>query len=113
MPNLRVVGVASGLPLPTNLIERLCNADRHPPYRHCYAIVPEPSHPATVAIVNHAFVANLYRPARRERMAGWWVCHRWPLLRGAILFAGFLVMWVVLNLLLDGANALADWLVQR
>lgn len=71
MRNLHVVGAASGLPLPTNLVERLCNADRHPPYRHCYAIVPEPSHPVTFHIVNHAFVANLYRPTRRARIAGW------------------------------------------
>lgn len=68
------------------------------------------SHPVTWRIVHGAFAAPMYRPTRRERLAGWWYAHRWPLLRGAILTLSCLAMWVALNLLLDAGNALADWI---
>jgi hypothetical protein len=69
-----------------------------------------PSHPLTLRIVHGAFAAQMYRPTRRERIKGWWYTHRWPLLRGLVLAVNLLVLYVALNLLLAGANALADWI---
>jgi hypothetical protein len=56
------------------------------------------------------FEAALYHPMRRERLARWWACHHWPLLRGALLTLSFLAAYVALNLVITGLLAVVDWM---
>lgn len=104
MRNLHVVGATSGLPLPTNLVARLCNADEHPPYRHCYAIVPEPSAPVTFHIVNHAYAASMLRPPHRQRLVTW-LCSVDPSTLFGFAVCGLFVAYMALEV--------ARWAVTR
>ena len=52
-------------------------------------------------------------PTRRERVTAWWECHRWPLLRGALLTLSLLAAYVALNLVITGLLAVVDWVGAR
>ena len=59
------------------------------------------------------YPAGLYRPTRRERVTAWWECHRWPLLRGALLTLSLLAAYLALNLVITGLLDVVDWMSTR
>jgi hypothetical protein len=115
MHSLTVLNSRTGKRPEAAMLSLLCNGDVAArlaaggldPRPH-FEIVP--AAPVRVRVVHGHYAASLYRPTRQERLRGWWYTHRWPLLRGLVLAVNLLVLYVALNLLLAGANALADWI---
>lgn len=51
----------------------------------------------------------LLRPSLRYRLRLWWWAHRWDVARDALLTLSFLVMFLALNAVINGALALLNW----
>jgi hypothetical protein len=113
MTDLHVVNSRTGQPPGQPMLALLCDGDSSAYLTDCgldlrpYFAV-SPSVPVRPRIVHGHFEAALYRPTRRERIAGWWERHRWPLLRGALLTLSFLAAYVALNLVITGLLAMVD-----
>lgn len=113
--SLYVVNARTGKEPEPAMLRLLCNGDVSAnltraglDIRPYFDAVPD--HPVTLCLIHGHYEASLYRPTRRERLRGWWYVHRWPLLRGLLLTLSVLAVVVALNLLLAGANDLADWI---
>jgi hypothetical protein len=68
------------------------------------------AHPVTFRIVHGHFAASMLRPTRRERFRGWRYTHYRALVRGLVLALNLLALYVAVCLVMDGANAVADWI---
>jgi hypothetical protein len=116
MTDLHVINSRTGQPTEPPMLSLLCDGDASAYLTDCgldlrpyFAVSPSVPAPFRVVSPEHGrFPATLYRPTRRERIAGWWACHRWPLLRGALLTLSFLAAYVALNLIITGLLAVVD-----
>jgi hypothetical protein len=115
MPEPFVRNAHTGLPPEEAMLRVLCNGDTSTKLaRGGLDIRPyfeaRVSHPVTFRIVNHSYQASMYRPTRREQFRGWWHTHYRALFWLLVPWVSVFLAIVALNLLLAGANALADWI---
>jgi len=118
MSDLHVLHVSTGQPPEPAMLSLLCDGDRSAYLTDCgldlrpYFAV-SPSVPVRLRLVHHHFEAPMAVLTRRERVTAWWECHRWPLLRGALLTLSFLAAYVAFNLVITGLLDVVDWMSTR
>ena len=118
MSDLHVLHVSTGQPPEPAMLSLLCDGDRSAYLTDCgldlrpYFAV-SPSVPVRLRLVHHHFEAPMAILTRRERVTAWWECHRWPLLRGALLTLSLLAAVVALNLVITGLLDVVDWMSTR
>ena len=118
MSDLHVLHVSTGQPPEPAMLSLLCDGDRSAYLTDCgldlrpYFAV-SPSVPVRLRLVHHHFEAPMAVLTRRERVTAWWECHRWPLLRGALLTLSLLAAYLALNLVITGLLDVVDWMSTR
>ena len=118
MADLHVLHASTGQPTEPPMVDLLCDGDRSAYLADCgldlrpYFAVSSAA-PVRLRLVHHHFEAPMAVLTRRERVTAWWECHRWPLLRGALLTVSFLAAYVALNLIITGLLDVVDWMSTR